>query len=136
MNIKQLEILTRIPKIKTDDLENKSDRTLVYGHADLDGNLMFHLYFKNEMFHFTLSKSKIDYNDNDSKTIKSFKYREELPPIDIFHLVKLSFYPECCDYEFCSLLKSKGIVLSYDKLDKDRPNKKYYGLLFEDLKKK
>lgn len=136
MNSKQLEILTRIPKIKTDDLENKSDRTLVYGHADLDGNLMFHLYLKNEMFHFTLSKSKIDQNDNNPKTIKSFKFREELPPIDMFHLMGLHFYPECCDYEFCSLLNHNGIALSYDKLDKDRPNKKYYGILFEDLKRK
>lgn len=139
MNSKQLEILTRIYKIKTDNLENKSDRTLLYGHVNFISNrIMFHLYLKDEMFHFTfyISTSKIDYNDNNPKTIKSFKFREELPPIDMFHLNGLHFYPECCDYEFCNLLKHNGILLSYNKLDKDRPNKNYYGILFEDLKRK
>ena len=46
------------------------------------------------------------------------------------------FYPECCDYEFCNLLKFKGVLLDFKIIDKDRPPKTYYCILYEELKNK
>lgn len=138
MNEKQLEILTRPSKIKVDDLENKSDRTLMYGSFSMaDGILGYHLYLETEMFHFTvyLVKSKQDYELNTGKPLKSFKYRDEITTEQFLRDI-LDFHPECCDYEFCSLLKSKGIDIDFfTEFDKDRPNKKYYGIKYEELKR-
>ena len=140
MNKKQLEILTRDSKIKVDDLENKSDKTLLFGKTSLilvdkiDKILYYHLYLKDEMFYFTI------YTNPKNEFIgitylKSFKYREEIEIGNILDLRGLMFYPECCDFEFCNLLKSKGIKLNFLKLDNDRPTKTYYGILYDELTK-
>ena len=144
MNQNQLEILSRVPKIKISELDNTSDRTLLYGTVSyhspvkLNYSLSFHLYIKQEMFHFTAydTNTKVPLNI----VFKSFKYRDEITPnmfitsgIDIKHIQH--FYPECCDYEFCTLLKFKGIILDFKKLDKDRPTKIFYGILYNELKK-
>ena len=145
MNQKELEILTRSPKIKVDELENKSDRTLLYGSFVIaDGILGYHLYLEGEMFHFTvyLVKSKLMYElyCKPGEPLKSFKFRDEITPEQIFRKLSsesIPYHPECCDYEFCNLLKSKGIKLDFfGAFDFDRPIKKYYGILFNDLKKK
>jgi hypothetical protein len=145
MNSKQLEILTRTSKIKVDDLENKTDRTLLFGSLKIaDGNMVYHLYLNGEMFHFTvyISKSKTPYEARwrSGEPLKSFKYRDEIPSETIQIIQKSiplenTLYPECCDYEFCILLKSKGIVLTFDEIDEERPTKQFYGLLFDELKK-
>ena len=144
MNQKELEILTRPPKIKVDELDDKSNRTLLYGSFSMaDGVIGYHLYLEDEMFHFTvyLVKSKLMYElyCQPGEPLKSFKYRDEITPEQIFRKIGnvRNYHPECCDYEFCALLKSKGISLDFfDPFDKDRPTKKYYGILFNDLKKK
>ena len=133
MNNKQLEILTRVPKIKVEDLENKSDRTLLYGKSGNSCPTYYHLYLKDDMFHFTIYPTN-NY-DTDISKVKSFKFRDEITT-DIFHLMGLTLYPECSDYEFCGLLKSKGIIFDYEKIDPERVNKKFYGILYEDLNKK
>jgi hypothetical protein len=142
MNQKQLEILTRSPKIKISELENISDRTLLFGTFPMaDGTVGYHLYIEQEMFHFTayLVKSKLAYelSCQPGEPLKSFKYRDEITFNQFLRSTKFqTFHPECCDYEFCTLLKSKGIKLDFfDEFDKDRPTKKYYGILFNDLKK-
>jgi len=134
MNTKQLEIIQRQPKLKV-DLQDISDRTLLYGsHKEGGYTFIYHLYIKDEMFHFTQYeyRTKINYKKGD---IKSFKYREEITP-NMFLCMNLTqkFDPECCDYEFCNYLKSNGIVLNFNSFDKERPNKVYYGILYEDLK--
>jgi hypothetical protein len=143
MNQTQLDWLSRKPKIKISELEDCSDRTLLYGRIKKETagyagehNLSFHLYIKQEMFHFTA------YETNTRVPLgvvfKSFKYRDEITPdmiitsgINMKYIQH--FYPECCDYEFCTLLKSKGIILDFKNLDKDRPTKIYYGILYEDM---
>jgi len=145
MNQKEHEILTRPPKIKVEELDNKSDRTLLYGSFSeaKDGLLAYHLYLEVEMFHFTvyLVKSKLMYELylQPGEPLKSFKFRDEITPELIFRDIHPApYHPECCDYEFCNLLKSKGIPLDffYKTFDKERPIKKYYGILFNELKKK
>jgi len=133
MNQKQLEILTRVPKIKVEDLENKSDKTLLYGTWHLfDENMTYHLYIKDEMFHLS---SYVTKTNSIYEIVKCFKFRDEITTF-LPNIVDLKYNPECCDYEFCGLLKSKGIIIDYKPFDKDRPNKKFYGILYEDLKKK
>lgn len=139
MNQNQLEILSRLPKIKISELENISDRTLLYGTVSchtpekFNYSLSFHLYIKQEMFHFTAyeTNAKVPLG----VVFKSFKYRDDITP-NMFITSEIDmvqhFYPECCDYEFCTLLKSKGIILDFKKLDKDRPTKIFYGLLYEE----
>jgi len=136
MNKKQLEILTRKSKIKIEDLENKSNKTLLFGKTNIPHNyiIFYHLYLKDEMFHFTIyTNPKNEYIDD----LKSFKCREEIEmSSDMFTFTfGLTFYPECCDYEFCNLLKSKGIKLNFLKFDNDRPTKNYYGVLYDELTK-
>jgi hypothetical protein len=144
MNQNQLEILSRKPKIKISELEDCSDRTLLYGTVSyhtpekFNYSLSFHLYIKQEMFHFTAyeTNTKVPLG----VVFKSFKYRDDITSnmfitsgIDIKYIQH--FYPECCDYEFCTLLKSKGILLNFKKLDKDRPTKTFYGILYDEQKK-
>ena len=126
MNNKQLEIITRDYKFKIENLENKSDRTLLFGKSNF--LIYYHLYLKDEMFYFTMyTNIKNDYS---SSNLKSVKCRDEIAfPI----LIKTIFYPECCDYEFCNLLKSNGIKLLFKEIDNNRPTKLYYGFLYEEL---
>lgn len=132
MNSKQLEILTRPSKIKMDDLDDKSDRTLIYGVNPFDNmSVAYHLYLQQEMFHLSFYDTKTK-EEFEFRNIKSFKYREEITD---FICTVLKYNPECCDNEFCQLLKSKGIVLNYSPFDKDRPSKKYYGIKYEELKR-
>jgi len=140
MNIKQLEIIQRQPKLKVSDLQDVTDRTLLYGsHADIcigGCTFIYHLYIQGEMFHFTQYqyKTKMGHKKGD---IKSFKFREEITPNMFLHtnlVTTQKFDSECCDYEFCNYLKSKGIVLNFTSFDDERPNKVYYGMMYEDLK--
>lgn len=90
------------------------------------------------MFHFTAyeTNTKLPLGN----IFKSFKFRDEIISNMIitsgFNMIYVQhFYPECCDYEFCILLKSKGIILDFKELDKNRPTKRFYGILYEELKK-
>ena len=135
MNQKQLEMLTTSSKVKVSDLENLSDRTLLYGTwKHFDENMTYHLYMEGEMYHLSIYVTKTNLVHEISDSLKSFKFRDEMISF-LPNLNDLKYNPECSDYEFCSLLKSKGIVLDYKPFDKDRPTKKFYGILFNDLKK-
>ena len=138
MNKKQLEILQRNSKLRISDLEDVSDRTLLYGTL-YDGRTInyCHLYIEGEMFHFTLYewKSKKNFKLGD---LKSFKYRDEMRS-NMFltnNTLSQEFKPECCDAEFCEYLKSKGIILIFRDIVEDVPTKKFYGIMFDELKNK
>jgi len=133
MKNNQYEILIKPSKIKIGELENLSDRTLLFGTwKNFDILINYHLYIDGEMFHLTISESKN--NQRKDGEIKSFKFRDELINF-IPNLNDLTFKPECCDFEFCTLLKSKGIILNFDDFDNDKSTKKFYGVLYENLKK-
>jgi len=144
MNKKQLEILQRDPKLKIEDLENVSDRTLLFGSYFFklgDEIIVYHLYIENEMFHFTFYEYKTNKNYQSNNTckyktsVKSFKYREDIKSeMFIFDVNEQKFDPFCSDYEFCEYLKLKGIVLLFKPLDEETPVKKFYGILYPELK--
>lgn len=142
MNQKQFEIVTRSPKVKVSDLKNLSDRTLLYGTwkpilqgtwEQINEVITYHLYMEGEMYHLTIYVTKTNMvHEITEESLRSFKFRDE---ISSFLPNDLEFNPECSDYEFCVLLKSKGIVLNYKSFDNDRPTKKFYGILFNELKR-
>jgi len=116
MNAEQyhdLKDVSEIRKIITaNDLNDTSDRTLLYGY-DCD-RITWHTYLK----------------DNQIFSV-FYRYKEEPQTAYIFSnngfVPDKRLYPECCDYEFCKLLKEKGIDLPFT-VWQDREEKEiYYG---------
>lgn len=119
-NLKNIEKETPI-KIKVSDLKNKEDRTLIYGY-DLDRR-DFHLYLKNEKF-YLINGNEIDYF-----------FLQDLEEISKYSCIpNKRIYPEICDYEFCKLLKEKGVNFSFTVYKENFDERKIYGLTIEDLK--
>lgn len=46
---------------------------------------------------------------------------------------EVSPYPETCDYEFCKLLKERGISLPFTGFNEKRTLRDYYGFTLEDM---
>lgn len=42
-------------------------------------------------------------------------------------------YPEACDFEFCRLLKERGISLPFTVFNSERVAKDFYGFTLEDV---
>lgn len=84
--------------IDIDNLENKSDRTLLYGYTSKGET--WHVYIKNN-------------------TIWTVSYKQG-GEIEYFYTIfnehyipSGKLYPESCDFEFCKLLKKKDIDLPF-----------------------
>jgi len=108
--------------ISPDDLKNKSDRTLLYGYSTYAyGNLTWHVYIKDEVIH-TI------WYDNTEEEITIC----ELPNYinNKQYIPNKRLYPEYCDFEFCELLKQRGIQLPFSQWTNDNmEEKQYYALL-------
>lgn len=99
--------------ITIDDLNDKSDRTLLYGY-DFDRET-FHVYIKDREI-----VSVSYYLDEEPKlTYISFSKDNYLPVKRI--------YPEASDYEFCKLLKERGYELPFLPFNGEREEKQFYG---------
>lgn len=106
--------------ISPDDLENKSDRTLLYGYTcDRD---TWHVYIKDEVIHTIWYNSRED--DIVICELPNYISNEQYIP-------NKRLYPECCDFEFCSLLKNKEVHLPFTTWDdnRDREEEQFYGLI-------
>lgn len=101
------------PIITIDDLKDKSERTLLYGYTT--DRTTWHVY---------LLDGRI--------TLAVYKYNEAPTCIDNDTWVPSTLvpnkrlYPECCDFEFCCLLKSRGVYLPFTTWQ-DREPKQFYG---------
>lgn len=95
------------------DLVNKDDRTLLYGYTC--DRYSWHVYIKNKVIH------TICYNFDESglHSIPICANSNYIPDKRL--------YPNCCDYEFCSLLKNCGEHLCFTTFDCDMISKKYWG---------
>jgi len=106
------------PLITIKDLENKSDRTLIYGYTcDRD---TFHVYIKYEhifviIYNYELVENKEYIIDNSDYTPNK------------------RLYPSACDYEFCDKLYNASEYMSFTNFDHDREHKIYHGKLLEDF---
>jgi hypothetical protein len=125
MDLKEYQILKIIEKeakrvISPDDLENKSDRTLLYGYTcDRD---TWHVYIKDEVIHTTWYDARED-------EITIFELPSKGYISNYVYIPNKRLYPECCDYEFCALLKEKGMDLPFTTWNNDREVKQFYGLI-------
>lgn len=113
--------------ISIDELTDKSERTLLYGYNYDKGT--WHVYLKNDEIHVFVYERH--YNFNSSDDIETM-YHVEGREINITKhgiIPNKRLYPETCDFEFCKLLKKKGIDLPFTTFQEREP-KQYYGELY------
>lgn len=101
-------------KLTIEDLEDKSDRTLLYGYTS--DRYTWHVYVR----------------DYEIVTIV-YGFGELVEVIDIeedkHYVPNKRLYAECCDFEFCSLLAERGVYLPFTTFNDDWEYAQYYGSL-------
>lgn len=98
--------------ITIEELANKNDRTLLYGYTC--ERATWHVYIKDKEIR------TCTYNYNSEPTIVNIESIYDYIP-------DKRLYPECCDFEFCSLLKKENIILPFTTYSETRPKAVYYG---------
>jgi hypothetical protein len=116
MNKKEYEELDSIWKankiITVGDLKNKQDRTLLYGYTC--NRDTWHVYLElNEIICVIYEFGK------KTKLVEIISNNDFVPDKRL--------YPARCDFEFCSILKSLGIVLPFTAFEEVELKGKYYG---------
>lgn len=107
--------------IRIDELKNKKPRTLIYGYNQERETI--HIYTDGERFF------RVQYSVD---RFISGQNVEEIRVDDCAPSKRA--YPECCDFEFCSLIKDKGKYISFTTINKEREKKDFYGLKIEEIK--
>jgi hypothetical protein len=107
--------------ISVDELIDKSDRTLLYGYTC--ERLTWHVYLEDGVIH------KVVYRSSGGDCEHSY-YGEGFKVWELIPDKRL--YPETCDFEFCSLLRGKGVDLLFTNFNEDRGESQYYGWVVED----
>ena len=126
MNRMEYEMLEDIETEKervicAEDLgSNMRDRTLMYGYTCARDT--FHVYLKNGEIHIVI------YDDDYSNRVKKPKNMREVKAESNYDFIPdKRLYPECCDYDFCRLLKLKGIHLPFTCWSENNEPKDFYG---------
>lgn len=118
MTEEQLSMLNKVELISNlvtiDDLYDKSDRTLLYGY-DCE-RITYHTYIKDGEICNVFYGGYMNAPLTPYVAVTSEDY-----------IPDKRLYPECCDYEFCSILTSRKIYLPFTTYDSKRDKKKYYG---------
>lgn len=110
------------PLISTQDLNNKQDRTLLYGYTcDRD---TWHVYLKNGNIHTVLYRNSAFREIPVGLKEIQIKANQDYIP-------NKRLYPAACDYEFCMLLQDSGYHLPFTNFD-DREQTAFYGYTIED----
>ena len=134
MNKEMFERLSLIEKEKTvisaEDLliYGCNNRTLLYGYTC--ERETFHVYIKDKKIHAVVYNTEYYRGEATPKNMRKLiiKSNEDYIP-------DKRLYPERCNYEFCRLLKEKGVHLPFttwnDTVDTDRV---YFGFTLEDIK--
>lgn len=104
--------------ISVNDLENQSDRTLIYGYT-LD-RYTFHVYLLNKLFYLYIY-------DFERKTVRTLPGEGNID-IDRCTPSKRA-YPEACDAEFCRLVIKNGGHIPFTVFNPDREPKQFHGEL-------
>jgi|ERR1700691_1635418 len=131
MNVEEFKNLSK-KQVKNSDLDftlgliNLSPRTLIYGkNTNLE---IHHLYIVDKRIHLHIydrvTRGGSYYNKFPFKLIFDGKNLN----LDQF-LPDLYLYPECCDFEFCKILKDLGLILNFS-LFVDKENSQFYGECF------
>jgi hypothetical protein len=115
------------------------DKTLLYGYTC--NRETFHVYIKHAQIYVVVYE--VDYSINYDNQLGGFM-RGDGKPKNMRHIEVKSnkdyipdkrLYPERCDYNFCKLLKERGIDLPFTHWSEEiEPNEKgYYGFTLEDV---
>ena len=113
MIYKDYEYLISRDVITSDDIVDWTDRTLLYGYTCERES--WHVYMKDEKI-FTCI-----YAYEQKPVAVKIRSNEDYVP-------DKRLYPHFCDFEFCLLLKTKGIYLPFTTFTKTlKPDEKYAG---------
>lgn len=122
--------------INIDDLHDKSDRTLIYGYTCSRDS--WHVYIKDGTIH-VLMYAKYGMDNADSMvmnfencTFVPYHYRIIKVTENQMYIPDKRIYPTMCDFEFCKLLKERGVWLPFTGIahNVDESKKQqYYGLV-------
>lgn len=128
MDAKEYELFRSLsveaPTLSVDDLVDKSDRTLVYGY--FSDRTTFHLYLKDGRIH------RICYRGSSSAKDYCTYVKYDKILLDMCYPSK-RVYPAMSDFEFCSMLKVRGVWPSYTTFT-EVEEKRFYGFILEDFK--
>lgn len=125
MNKDEYRVLTEDRKplgVSVDELKDKTPRTLIYGYTA--ERHTFHTYLEGDEIHvvvYGFENDLIYY-----RTSASGLTHEDCVP-------RKRIYPEACDYEFCEILKSRGVYLPFTTWTEGRIPEQFYGACLEDL---
>ena len=122
--LKRLNNIHRNNVIEVKNLSNVDDRTLIYGYTC--ERKTFHVYLKNKKIHIVV----YDVNYSGVKA-RPENMREIIPTANRDYVPDKRIYPAASDYEFCELLKEKGIDLPFTGYD-ERKEEKFFGFTLED----
>lgn len=114
------------------------NKTLMYGYTC--ERETFHVYIKDEQIYVVVYETdySILYNEELSSFMRGEPKPKNMRQIEVKsnrdYVPNKRLYPERCDYNFCKLLKERGIELPFSHWGEEVPlNKKgYYGFILED----
>jgi len=103
--------------IGINDLEDKSDRTLLFGYTC--ERITWHVYIKNKEI-----------------IVLLYTPHSEKPEIlEVFtnqgYVPNKRLYPARCDFDFCKILKEHGVHCTFTTWEENITEKKYYGKTME-----
>jgi hypothetical protein len=115
---KELQQVRRIPEVvlKGEDLKNQSDRTLLWGYTCERHS--WHVYLEDGIIY------KVMYGFGDD--ILSFE-DEQYVRQNTEYVPDKRLYPEACDFEFCELLKERGVNLPFTTFNAERGEAQFHG---------
>jgi len=103
------------------NLNNLQDRTLLYGYDC--ARITHHVYLKNRKIY------AVVYDYNKELVINNIHKNEDYVP-------NKRLYPARCDFEFCCILKDKGIYLPFTTFTTSemgaKPDGVYYGRILNE----
>lgn len=106
--------------IDATQLKDRSDRTLLFGYTKTRQD--FHVYIRGGEIQLRIYGLGYWMDDN-----FSFHDVEPFEPETLVPDKRL--YPECCDFEFCCLLRKMGQPLPFTTFNPDRTSAQYYGAI-------
>lgn len=121
--------------VRGSDLADRTPRTLVFGHTS--GAEVFHCYLDEDaLIHVVVYKSRTLYRDIAEHQL-FFVGVEDTDGIDPTKCVPSQVaYPEACDFEFCALLKTRGVDVPFPQMSGSRQYPTpFSGLTLPELKK-
>lgn len=115
MKKEEYDLLEKLEKVReqvitSDSLKDKTDRTLLFGYTC--ERATWHVYIKDNRIYTVI------YNYGKEPILRNVNSNRDYVP-------DKRLYPECCDYEFCKILKRLDVHLPFT-IWEDRPEQRQY----------